>query len=76
MPYINIKMTKEDGGATKKQKEKLAKGIIKLFDDIFKRGGKTAVITIDEVATDNYFIGGESISKIRTKSSKFKKDLQ
>lgn len=68
MPVINIKMTHEDGGATKEQKEKLAAGITKLFSDIFKRGSSSAVVIIDEVSTDNYAIGGETISKLREKN--------
>lgn len=65
MPIINIKMTHEDGGATKEQKEALHKGIAKLFDDTFGRGGKSAVITIEELKTDNYSIGGKTITQIR-----------
>ncbi|WP_419771423.1 MAG: tautomerase family protein [Candidatus Marinarcus sp.] len=69
MPFINVKMTHEDGGATKEQKEQLAQGITKLFADIFGRGAKTAVVLIEEVSTDNYAIGGETISQLRSKSS-------
>lgn len=66
MPLINIKMTHEDGGATKEQKEKLIKGITELFAETFNgRGAKSAVVIIDEVSTDNYGIGGETISNIR-----------
>lgn len=68
MPYINIKMTHEDGGATKEQKEKLMKGITELFDETFGRGAKTAVVTIEEVSMDNYSIGGKSVSQIRQDS--------
>ncbi len=67
MPYINVKMTHEDGGATKEQKERLAKGITELFSDIFGRGASSAVVLIEEVSTDNYAIGGETVSKIREK---------
>ncbi|MDK2084416.1 4-oxalocrotonate tautomerase family protein, partial [Aliarcobacter butzleri] len=62
MPVINIKMTKEDGGATKEQKEKLSKGITELFAQTFNgRGASTAVVIIEEVSTDNYSIGGKTI---------------
>ena len=67
MPIINIKMTHEEGGATKEQKEQLAKGMTQVFDDVFGRGGKTAVVVIEEVNTDNYAIGGETITNIRKK---------
>lgn len=68
MPFINIKMTHEDGGATKEQKEKLVKGITELFAETFNgRGAKSAVVVIEEVSTDNYAIGGETITNIREK---------
>ena len=69
MPIINIKMTHEDGGATKEQKEKLAKGITELFAKVFDgRGAKSAVVVIDEISTDNYAIAGETITNIRKES--------
>ncbi|WP_428023442.1 tautomerase family protein [Arcobacter sp.] len=67
MPVINVKMTHEDGGATKEQKERLAKGITELFADIFGRGASSAVVIIEEVSMDNYAIGGKTVSKIREK---------
>ncbi|WP_321314769.1 4-oxalocrotonate tautomerase family protein [Halarcobacter sp.] len=67
MPIINVKMTHEDGGATKEQKELLAKELTEAFVKIFNRGEKTCVVTIDEVPMDNYAIGGETITNIRNK---------
>ena len=69
MPVINVKMTHEDGGATKEQKEKLIKGITELFAETFDgRGAKSAVVIIEEVSTDNYGIGGKTITEIRSNS--------
>lgn len=65
MPVINIKMTKENGGVTKEQKEKLHKGVVNLFEETFGRGSKTAVVIIEEVEMGNYSIGGKSITQIR-----------
>ncbi len=65
MPIINVKMTHEDGGATVEQKEELAKKLTDVFVEVFGRGEKTCVVTIDEVSTDNYAIGGKTISNIR-----------
>lgn len=63
-------MTHEDGGATKEQKEELARGLTDVFAKVFDgRGAKSAVVTIEEISTDNYAIGGETISKIRKKSN-------
>ena len=65
MPIINVKMTHEDGGATKSQKEELAKRLTASFVEVFGRGAKTCVVIIDEVSTDNYAMGGETITNIR-----------
>ncbi|RXJ82893.1 tautomerase family protein [Arcobacter cloacae] len=65
MPVINIKMTHEDGGATKEQKEELSKGITELFAKIFGRGASSTVVIIEELNTDNYAIGGKTITQIR-----------
>jgi 4-oxalocrotonate tautomerase len=67
MPFINVKMTHEDGGATKEQKEQLAKELTNAFVKIFNRGESSTVILIEEVSTDNYAIGGETVTNIRKK---------
>ena len=58
-------MTHEDGGATKEQKEELVKEITQSFSKIFGRGSSSAVVIIEEISTDNYAIGGKTISNIR-----------
>lgn len=65
MPIINVKMTQEDGGATKEQKEELSKKLTDSFVEVFGRGEKTCVVTIDEISTDNYAIGGKTITNVR-----------
>lgn len=67
MPIINVKMTNEDGGATVEQKELLAQKLTKAFVEVFNRGEKTCVVTIDEINSDNYAIGGITITNIRKK---------
>ena len=67
MPVITVKMTHEDGGATKEQKELLMKKISDSFVEVFNRGQNSCVVTIEEIPTDNYAIGGETITKIRNK---------
>lgn len=62
MPIINVKMTHEDGGATKEQ---LSKKLTDSFVEVFGRGEKTCVVTIDEISTDNYAIGGKTITNVR-----------
>ena len=65
MPYVNIKITKE--GATAEQKAELIKGVTDLLAGILGKNPATTVVTIDEVETDNWGIGGESVT-IRRKS--------
>jgi 4-oxalocrotonate tautomerase len=67
MPYVNIKITREGNGATKEQKEKLIAGVTQLLVDVIGRGSKTTVVVIEEIETDNYGIGGESITERRKK---------
>lgn len=60
MPYVNIKITKE--GATPEQKTALIKGATQLLVDVLGKNPATTVVVIDEVETDNWGIGGESIT--------------
>jgi 4-oxalocrotonate tautomerase len=63
---VNIKITKE--GATKEQKAALIKGVTDLLVNILGKNPKTTVVTIDELDTDNWGVGGESITEVREKS--------
>ncbi len=63
MPYVNIKITRE--GATAEQKATLIRGVTLLLRDILGKNPETTVVTIDEVDTDNWGIGGESVTKRR-----------
>jgi 4-oxalocrotonate tautomerase len=63
MPFVNIKITKD--GATAEQKEVLIKGVTDLLVEVLDKDPATTVVVIDEVDTDNWGIGGESISKRR-----------
>ena len=67
MPYVNIKLTREQEPLTTEQKAELIKGVTDLLVDVVKRGPKTTVVVIDEVDTDNYGVGGETITVRRTK---------
>jgi 4-oxalocrotonate tautomerase len=65
MPYVNIKITKE--GATPGQKAQLIKGVTQLLVDVLGKNPKTTVVVIDEVETDNWGIGGETVTVLRSK---------
>lgn len=60
MPYVNIKITRE--GATAEQKAELIKGVTQLLVDVLGKNPATTFVVIDEVDTDNWGVGGESIT--------------
>ena len=66
MPYVNIKITKE--GATPDQKAQLIKGVTQLLVDILGKDPQKTFVVIDEVETDNWGIGGETITARRKKA--------
>lgn len=63
MPLINIKVTKE--GLTVEKKEELIKKATQLLVDVLGKNPNTTVVIIDEVETDNWGIGGESVTNRR-----------
>ena len=63
MPYVNIRITRE--GATSEQKAALIRGVTRLLQDILGKNPATTVVTIDEVETDNWGIGGETVTVLR-----------
>ncbi len=63
MPYVNIRITKE--GATAEQKEELIRGVTDLLVRVLNKNPATTVVVIDEVDTDNWGIGGETITRLR-----------
>ena len=67
MPYVNIKITRE--GATPEQKAALIKGATQLLVDVLGKTPATTMVVIDEVDTDNWGIGGESITERRKAGS-------
>ena len=60
MPYVNIKITRE--GATAEQKAELIDGVTELLRTVLGKNPQTTVVVIDEVDTDNWGIGGESVT--------------
>jgi 4-oxalocrotonate tautomerase len=60
MPYVNIRITRE--GVTTEQKAELIRGATQLLADVLGKNPASTVVVIDEVDTDNWGIGGESIT--------------
>ncbi len=67
MPYVNIKITRE--GATTQQKAELIRGVTELLREKLGKNPATTVVVIEEVETDNWGIGGESITVRRKRGS-------
>lgn len=67
MPYVNIKITRE--GATAEQKAELIAGVTLLLQQVLNKNPATTVVVIDEVDTDNWGIGGESVTVRRARGS-------
>jgi len=63
MPYVNIKITRD--GATPEQKAALIRGATQLLVDVLKKNPQTTVVVIDEVETDNWGVGGETVTSRR-----------
>lgn len=65
MPYVNIKITRE--GASTAQKAELIKGVTELLVKVLGKNPATTIVVIDEVETDNWGIGGESVTVRRVR---------
>lgn len=62
MPYVNVRITK---GATPEQKERVIQGVTDVMVKVLGKNPSTTFVVIDEVDTDNWGIGGRTITEIR-----------
>ncbi|HEZ2364461.1 TPA: 4-oxalocrotonate tautomerase family protein [Neisseria meningitidis] len=65
MPYVNIKVTGGKEAPTAAQKAELIGGVTELLVRVLGKNPETTVVVIDEVDTDNWGIGGKSVSERR-----------
>ncbi|WP_415897823.1 tautomerase family protein [Neptuniibacter sp. QD57_21] len=63
MPYVNIKIT--DEGVTQAEKKALIQGTTKLLQEVLNKDPKSTFVVIDEVQTDNWGIGYETVTERR-----------
>ncbi len=63
MPYVNIRITNEN--VTPEKKADLIRGVTALLRDTLGKNPATTVVVIDELSTDNWGIGGETVTRIR-----------
>ena len=65
MPYIKIEVTRE--GVTREQKAELIKGATDLMVRVLHKDPAATFVLIEEIDTDNWGWGGESITDIRAR---------
>jgi len=63
MSFVNIKIASE--GATAQQKQALIEGVTNLLEKELGKNPSTTMIIIEEGPTDNWGIGGTSVTEIR-----------
>ena len=67
MPFVNIKVTGGSEAPTAEQKQELIRGATELLQRVLNKNPATTVVIIEEVSTDNWGIGGESVTVRRRK---------
>jgi 4-oxalocrotonate tautomerase len=67
MPYVNIKITRE--GATPAQKAELIQGVTDLLVKVLNKNPATTVVVIDEVAMEDWGIGGLPVTEYRKQAA-------
>ncbi|GAA7786175.1 4-oxalocrotonate tautomerase family protein [Helicobacter pylori] len=65
MPFVNVRITKEQGCPTTEQKKELIAGITELLSKVLNKNKASTIVIIDEIDTDNYGLGGNSITEVR-----------
>jgi 4-oxalocrotonate tautomerase len=68
MPFVNIRITKDQ--TTPAQKAELIKGVTQLLFDVLGKDPRTTYVVIDEIDTDNWGVGGESLTVRRSRLKK------
>ncbi len=63
MPYVKIQITNE--GVTPEKKKKLISAVTQILVDVLGKNPQTTVVVIEEVDTDNWGIGGETVTELR-----------
>lgn len=67
MPFVNIKITNE--GVTPEKRARLIAGATRLLQEVLGKNPQTTVVVIEEVDTDSWGIGGETVSQRRKRGA-------
>ena len=60
MPYVNVKMLK---GRSVEQKNAVIAGVTKVVSEVLNKNPEATYVVIDEVDSDNWGIGGKSMTE-------------
>ena len=63
MPYVHIRVTEE--GVTDEHKRLLIEGTTELLERVLNKPPASTFVVIEEVPTDNWGVGGETITAVR-----------
>jgi 4-oxalocrotonate tautomerase len=66
MPYVNIRITRDDVSTEKK--EQLILEVTQLLADVLGKSPESVTVVLDEVETDNWGIGGETVARRRRRA--------
>jgi 4-oxalocrotonate tautomerase len=67
MPYINIRVTPP--GLTRDQKEEVIRRVTQVMVDVLDKPADGTFVVIDELPSDNWGVGGKSVTTRREKAS-------
>jgi 4-oxalocrotonate tautomerase len=67
MPYVNVRITREEASA--EQKAEVIRRVTQVLVDVLDKNPETTVVVIDEVDTDNWGIGGTTVTKRRQRKT-------
>lgn len=68
MPFVNIKLIPD--GITSEQKAKLISGVTDLLHDVLGKPREATTVCIEEIGSDNWGKGGETLTVIRARNAK------
>lgn len=68
MPYVNIRITRE--GASAGQKAELIAGVTDLLERVLGKRPATTFVVIDEVALEDWGVGGLPVEEYRRRLGK------
>lgn len=65
MPFVNVKVTRENLSEAKKQE--VIAGITDVLVKTLNKNPQTTMIVIEEIDSDNWGLGGETVTRRRQK---------